>query len=229
MLIYGYAFGNTQVVINEFHSSIDDTFLEVSFPTDHTVGKMDGTGILILNAKTANKKKTEYIMKAAIDLKGISVPDGQSVGVIKLKNKDGSKPEPSNVLPLEMGKNFRHFGLPHQWLEVDTDSLLIIIVVQSGNNLFSTPEFASFFPPLRKLGNQHQQFIKLHWKDALIVRGMNGPVKCSTLNDLFGMSPNDEFLTATPDYSLNRCGYGNRDPMNLRIYKHGAPSPGKLS
>ena len=81
LLIYGNGFGDAQVVINEFHSSIDDNFLEVSFPTDHTVGTIDGTGILILNAKTANKKKTEYIMKAAIDLKGISVPNDQTLGV----------------------------------------------------------------------------------------------------------------------------------------------------
>ena len=189
---------------------------------------MDGLGLLILTANTNSKSKTEFTVKTAVDFIGVDVPKSESLGVVKFKNSDQSKPEPPNLLQLELQKNWRFYGKINSWLAVDPNKLLIVVLLKSGQNLFSTQEFSSFFPPLRRLGDHHLTFINNNFQDGLVVRDINGPTRCSTVDALFGEISTKEFLTNSQAYSLNRCGYGSMKPYAHQIFKHGAQSPGKI-
>ena len=227
LLLVGLVNGTDNVVINEFYSNGEEMFVEMLFSPSRVAEKLDGLGMLVLTANTNTNSKREFTIKTAVDFTDVVLPVSESLGVLKFKNSDQSQPEPPNMLQLELRKNWRFYGLLNNWLKVDPNKLLIVILLKSNQNLFATQEFASFFPPLRRLGEHHLKFIFDHFQDALVVRDVNGPVKCPTVDALFGEVSTKEFLTNSESYSLNRCGYGNMKPYAQQIFKHGVPSPGK--
>ena len=189
----------------------------------------NGYGLIMTKLKMSYVKRNDKVkfldVKGYIDMQQVIWHHGDPIKVIDMTPILGGGRFARHLdIPVEQ---YKVSGFQSELLTVEDDNIIGIFLVYDPNkNLLQH----GFLPPFSTNSKKLLiEFIKNHKIDSVIIRGQQGPLNVDLMKTELGVE-NDEYITDNGNdmLTISKCkSFGQ--PFNLKNYKFGTKSPGKLN